>query len=92
MNTAAKGRRNEHRSIQLLESLGYRCVRAAASKGLFDIVAIGSADIVLLQVKSSEWPRSEELESLRIFEAPANCKKMIHRWRDRQRTPDVKEL
>ena len=34
MNTKAKGNRNEHRSIALLEAAGYRCTRAAASLGI----------------------------------------------------------
>jgi hypothetical protein len=92
MNTVAKGARNERRSIELLESLGYNCVRAAASRGVFDIVAIGQSDIVLVQVKSTEWPRAAEMDSLRMFRAPAGVRKLVHRWRARQRTPDVREL
>ena len=92
MNTAAKGARNEHRSIELLESLGYRCVRAAASKGVFDIVAIGPSDIALVQVKSTSWPGSSEMETLRMFQVPAGVRKLVHRWRPRQKAPDVREL
>jgi hypothetical protein len=92
MNTAAKGRRNEHRSIALLKSLGYECIRAAASRGVFDIVGIGSADFILLQVKSNQWPGAAEVETLRLFPAPPNARKLVHRWRDRVRLPDVKEL
>lgn len=92
MNTKRKGNRNEHKSIRLLEAAGYACTRAAASLGTFDIVAIGSQDIVLLQVKSNEWPRSIEMESLQAFPCPPNCRKLVHRWRDRQSLPDVREL
>ena len=31
-------------------------------------------------------------ETMNLFPVPANCRKLIHRWRDRQRLPDVKEL
>ena len=92
MNCKRKGSRNEHRSIAVLEAAGYRCTRAAASLGTFDLVGIGSADLVLVQVKTRDWPGSEELEEIRSFAAPANCRKLIHRWRDRQRLPDVKEI
>jgi Holliday junction resolvase len=92
MNTKKKGNRNEHRSIKLLESLGYCCTRAAASLGIFDIVAIGSSDIVLLQVKSNAWPSSIEMEAIKMFAAPTNCRKLVHRWRDRQQLPDVREV
>lgn len=92
MNVKRKGTRNEHRSIRLLECAGYLCTRAAASLGAWDIIGIGPTDIVLVQVKTRDWPGSVEMETLRGFPAPPNCKKLLHRWRDRQRVPDVKEL
>lgn len=92
MNNAHKGRRAEYKSIRLLEASGYRCVRAAGSKGAFDIVAVGSKDIILLQVKSRDWPSSSELEAIRAFVAPSNCRRIIHRWVDRKALPDVREI
>lgn len=92
MNTKAKGTRNEHRSIRLLEAAGYRCTRAAASLGAWDIIGIGSTDVVLVQVKTRDWPGVEEMESLCEFCVPAACRKLLHRWRDRQRLPDVREI
>lgn len=87
-----KGTRNEHRSIRILESAGYQCTRAAASLGAWDIVGIGSTDVVLCQVKTRDWPGSVEMETLKLFSAPPFARKLVHRWRDRQRLPDVKEL
>lgn len=92
MNTKAKGNRNEYKSIRLLEASGYACTRAAASLGVFDVVGVGSADIVLLQVKSNEWPRSLEMDAIKEFRCPPNARKLIHRWRDRQSLPDVREV
>jgi len=92
MNSKRKGTLREHRSMALLEASGYQCVRAAASLGCWDIVAIGSQDIILLQVKSRDWPGSAEMETLQAFPCPPNCRRLIHRWRDFQRVPDVKEL
>lgn len=92
MNAKAKGTRNERRSMLVLESAGYRCTRSAASLGDWDIVAISSADVVLCQVKTRDWPGVVEMEALRNFEAPANCRKLVHRWRHRQRLPDVREI
>ena len=60
MKAKRKGNRNEHRSIRLLETVGYACTRAAASLGAFDIIGIGSADVVLCQVKTRDWPGTEE--------------------------------
>jgi hypothetical protein len=48
--------------------------------------------MILLQVKSNAWPGIRELERIRSFPAPANCRKLIHRWRDRERLPDVREV
>lgn len=92
MNTAAKGSRAERRSARLLEAAGYRVTRAAASLGAWDLVAIGSADVVLCQVKTRDWPAAVEMEALASFPAPANCRKLVHRWRDRERLPDVREI
>ena len=92
MNAKGKGTRNEHRSIAILEAAGYACTRAAASLGCWDIIGIGSSDVVLPQVKTRDWPSSVEMETLQLFAAPANARKLVHRWRDRQQLPDVKEL
>ncbi len=92
MNAKRKGNRQEHRSMKLLEAAGYSCTRAAASLGAWDIIAIGATDIVLVQVKTRDWPCAEEMETLRLFRAPANARKLVHRWRDRQQLPDTKEL
>jgi Holliday junction resolvase len=92
MNAKAKGTRNEHRSIKLLEAAGYQCCRSAASLGAWDIIGIGTTDFVLVQVKTRDWPGTVEMETLTGFAAPQNCRKLLHRWRDRQRQPDVREI
>lgn len=92
MNAKRKGTTREHRSITLLEAAGYRCTRAAASLGAWDIIGVGSTDVVLVQVKSRDWPGTAEMETLRDFPCPPQCKKLVHRWRDRERVPDVKEI
>lgn len=92
MNSKRKGNRNEHRTMRLLESLGYACTRAAASLGAWDVIAVGPTDVVLVQVKSNSWPGSVEMEQLTSFKAPPNVRKLVHRWRDRQRMPDVREV
>jgi Holliday junction resolvase len=92
MNTAGKGARNERRSMALLEAAGYQCTRAAASLGAWDLIGIGSTDVVLVQVKTRDWPGALEMDQLKLFPAPPNCRKLLHRWRDRQRRPDVREV
>jgi Holliday junction resolvase len=92
MNSARKGARNERRSRDLLEAAGYAVTRAAASLGDWDLIGVGSTDVVLVQCKTRDWPGSIEMETLRSFRCPSNCRKLVHRWRDRQRVPDVREL
>jgi len=92
MNAKAKGNRNEHKSIRLLEAAGYSCTRAAASLGVFDIIGVSPADVVLVQVKSNRWPGAGEMEAIANFATPANCRKIIHRWMDRRPEPDVREI
>jgi Holliday junction resolvase len=90
MNSKHKGNRNEHRSMALLEAAGYACVRSSASFGTFDVVGIGASDVVLVQVKTRDWPGSVEMEAIRAFPCPPLSKKLIHRYRDRVRLPDVR--
>lgn len=91
-NAKRKGTRNEHRSIRLLEAAGYACTRAAASLGVWDIIGIGSVDVLLVQVKTRDWPGTVEMEALTNFVCPPTCRKLVHRWRDGERTPDVREI
>jgi Archaeal holliday junction resolvase (hjc) len=92
MNAKRKGTRNEHRSRRLLEAAGYAVCRAAASLGVWDLIAVGSTDVVLVQVKTRDWPGTAEMETLTNFPCPPNCRRLIHRWRDRQRLPDVRDV
>jgi Holliday junction resolvase len=92
VNGKAKGTRNEHRSIALLEAAGYRCTRSGASLGAWDIIGISAHAVVLVQVKTRDWPSTGEMENLTDFPVPPNAQKLVHRWRDRQKLPDVKEV
>ncbi len=87
-----KGTKNEHRSRQLLEAAGYAVTRAAGSLGAWDLIGMSATDMVLCQVKTRDWPGTVEMETLRAFVCPPNCRRILHRWRDRQRLPDVREL
>jgi hypothetical protein len=91
-NHKAKGTRNEHRSMKLLEAAGYCCTRAAAPLGAWDVIAIGSAHVALVQVKTRDWPGSVEMETRRMFPVPPGVRKLVHRYVDGRRLPDAKEL
>jgi hypothetical protein len=57
---------------------------------VFDIVGIGPSDVVLVQCKTRDYPGAVEMEALRDFPCPPVCKKLIHRWRDGCRQPDIR--
>ena len=92
MNRKRKGSRRERQSMRLLVAAGYAVTRSGASFGTFDLIGIGSTDIILCQVKSNAWPGTVEMEAIKEFPAPSNARKLIHRWRDHQRLPDVREV
>lgn len=92
MNAKRKGTAREHASRRLLEALGYAVIRGAGSHGVFDLVAISATDILLVQVKSRDLPGRAEREALEAFGVPANCRKLVHRYMDGQRLPEVVEL
>lgn len=93
MNTAVKGRRQEHRSRAVLEAAGYTVIRAAASKGDgWDLVGWSAGGWVLCSVKSGEWPAPLERRILAEQIVPAGTRKLLHRWRARATLPDVIEL
>jgi len=92
MNAVHKGRRGEYKSIRFLEAAGYSCIRSAASKGVFDLVAVNGDHVLLIQCKVNRWPGADELRAIANFATPATCRKIIHRWRDGQAAPDVKEI
>ena len=87
-----KGSRNERRSVKLLETAGYTCLKSGGSLGIFDIIGISATDIVLVQVKSNCNPSPVEIEAMEFFICPKNCRKLIHRWNDYNRLPIVKEI
>lgn len=92
MNPKRTGTRNEHRCRRLLETAGYAVTRAAGSLGAWDLVGIGPADVVVVQVKSNRPPAPAERETPAGFSCPSNCKRLVHVRHDRQRWPLVTEL
>lgn len=90
MNAKAKGSRNEHKAMRILESAGYACTRAAASLGVFDIVAVGPQGTRLVQVKSNRWPSSLEMETIELFPVHRLCTKEVWRFNDYGRVPAIK--
>lgn len=92
-NAKAKGARAEHRAMRLLEAVGYACVRAGGSLGMFDVIALGATDIKCLQVKSgTRYCSAIERELMRECQLPPNATREIWRFPDRCRTPLIEIL
>jgi Holliday junction resolvase len=92
MNAKAKGSRIERKSRDMLEHCGYLVIKSAASLTPFDLVAIGADDVLLIQCKANRWPSAEEINRIKGVVAPANVRRIVHRWRDRRPEPDVREV
>jgi Holliday junction resolvase-like predicted endonuclease len=92
MSSTAKGTRAEYKSRRLLEAAGYVVVRAAASKGPFDLVAVSTVDVLLVQVKSNRPPGPAERAALAACPCPPSGKRLVHVWRDRVPKPEVREV
>lgn len=90
MNTKAKGNRIEHEAMRLLESVGFKCCRSAASLGEWDIVGIGAEWFVVVQCKANRWPPKPERILLEKFNNPSNCVKLEWR-RDDRKKPRVRQ-
>ena len=77
MNTKRMGAKREHAVMKLLTQQGYSVTRAAASLGVFDIIAIpGEADdphVRLIQVKSNRWPGPKERGIIEKFVVNQDC-------------------
>lgn len=67
MNTAAKGRRNEHRSRALLEAAGYAVTRAAGSMGIWEAALNPCYNAASGEAALSELDRCSREGHLRSF-------------------------
>lgn len=74
-NVYRVGRRWEYRVKALLEEQGYYVMRSASSKGLFDLIAVKSTHVRLIQCKYGYQPSAVSIEEFKLFNAPPNCSK-----------------
>jgi hypothetical protein len=53
---------------------------------------------MLASFRGMQWagypgcPGAAEMEALSTFRVPPNCRRLVHRWRNRQRVPDLRKL
>ena len=93
MNCKAKGSRAERRCICILEAAGYVCTKAGGSLGMFDVIAIGPADVRCVQVKANEYLSATEREQLKALPVPVNVTREYWRFVDGEpRKPRIEVL
>lgn len=91
--SARSGARAERRARRILEAAGYIVTRAAGSRGLWDLVAIGPRDIRLVQVKAGTARLSPvEREQLQSATVPPNASREYWRFPPRARAPIIETL
>ena len=83
------GRNREYRTMQLLEVAGYDCIRAAGSHGTWDVIGVGTAGVLLVQVKYNTPPSASEWEAMREAPAPTNATKLVHLYKRGKHAPEV---
>jgi len=86
-----RGRSREYKVIEMLRQQGYYATRSAGSHGLFDVIAIGPHDFLLIQVKLECKPTSQERQALEEFQAPPNAFKELWVFRNRMK-PTIERL
>lgn len=93
-NARAKGGRRELLCQHQLEQAGYLCTKAAASLGVFDIVASNRLGTRYIQVKSNCWPRPAEREEMARakLNLPENSTAECWRYNDNNTTPMIRHL
>ena len=77
MNTKSKGSRREREVKKILENEGYNCTKAGASLGIFDIIAMNTMHIRLIQVKSNSISKKEIIGIKDFCNHPANAVKEV---------------
>jgi len=90
VNNTRRGHDTERKCAQALKKLGYDVVRSAASKSMWDLIAIGNYDIRLIQckrtkqtIKSAAAPKSV-LKEMKQAKSPVTgpIRKELWTWVD----------
>jgi len=85
-NPKAKGSRIERSLVKdLLQCPDTYVIKAGGSLGLFDLVALGSRYVDLVQVKANRRPGRKEMAALKAFKAPSYAAKWLVVVKDRKK-------
>jgi len=87
MTNYRRGYDAERKAKEKLEGEGYYVMRSAGSHGQFDLIAIGSMEVLAIQVKRSKVNKIHypEMDELKFWIFPPIVHKQFWVWLDRQR-------
>lgn len=74
MSRYSSGVRYEYEARDELIKRGYVVVRAAGSRGVIDLVGIGTNDFIVLAVKKWNVWIGDDIEKLGRLQVPNNCR------------------
>ncbi len=90
----SRGRQTEYRVVERLRKAGYATIRAASSKGNFDVIATSAERILLVSckrattlTKARSTYKAERDRLLGVPVPPGPCTKILAIWADT--TPDA---
>jgi hypothetical protein len=87
--------KSENRTKDYLKKLGYYFIRAGRSYGIWDFIASNDKEILFIQAKCTQGPRSEELARIKDFNHYPKrtfIKKQVWIWQKYKREPMVKNI
>ena len=90
-----KGVRAEYLARDALKGFGYYVIRSSGSHGIIDLIGFDLNSIILVQVKSGEFPFSEKNKCITDLEAfkrllPLNCR--VELWIKKQNASGFERL
>jgi len=86
----SRGRDTEYKCIEELERAGYRCTRAASSKGNWDVIGVCPDRLLLVSCKRAKNERlakrhlTSERRRLQLIRTPTAVRQEIWVWLDGQ--------
>ena len=94
MNAKAKGARIERRArdYMLNQQKALAVIKAGGSFGVFDLIALGKCYVTLVQVKTNRWPGQAEMRRIRDFPNLPYATKLILRFNDGQKHPQIRVM
>lgn len=90
-----RGRAKEYAVKATLEGMGFNCIRAASSQGLYDLACVRADEVRLVQSKltsSGDFSEDENCRLLRELPVPHNVRKELWLYMKNEGLVEVRDL